>query len=69
MNCYHRLRKEITLRFVGSRIIALNLALSGIVVTQALNPLVDWMPYELKNYDYLKNNQGPSGNHFGKIEK
>ena len=34
--------------------IALNLALSGIVVTQALNPLIDWMPYELKNYDYLK---------------
>ena len=34
--------------------ISFNLALSGIVVTQALNPLIDWMPYELKNYDYLK---------------
>ena len=37
----------------------INVALTGTVVTHALNPLFDWMPYELKNYDYLKNNNVP----------
>ena len=34
--------------------ILINVGLTGTVVTHALNPLFDWMPYELKNYDYLQ---------------
>jgi hypothetical protein len=34
--------------------ILINVGLTGTVITHALNPLFDWMPYELKNYDYLK---------------
>jgi len=34
--------------------ILINVGLTGTVITHALNPLFDWMPYELKNYDYLQ---------------
>ena len=34
--------------------ILINVGLTGTVITHALNPLFDWMPYELKNYAYLQ---------------
>ena len=48
-----RLKKKTLYVLLGSGIL-INVALTGTVVTHALNPLFDWMPYELKNFDYLK---------------
>ncbi|GIT71861.1 MAG: hypothetical protein Ct9H300mP28_16750 [Pseudomonadota bacterium] len=31
-----------------------NAALIGIVLMHTLSPLIDWMPHELKNFQYLK---------------
>jgi hypothetical protein len=46
--------KKKTLYVLLASGILINVALTGTVVTHALSPLFDWMPYELKNYDYLK---------------
>ena len=55
------LGKELLWRFQKKRIYALltvgfliNLGLTGVVISHTLNPFFEWMPYELKNYDYLK---------------
>ena len=53
-----RFQKETLYVLLASGLL-INVALTGTVVTHALNPLFDWMPYELKNYDYLKNNNVP----------
>ena len=46
--------KKKTLYVLLAAGIIINAALTGTVVTHALNPLFDWMPYELKNYAYLE---------------
>ena len=55
------LGKELLWRFQKKKIYALltigfliNLGLTGVVISHTLNPLFEWMPYELKNYDYLQ---------------
>jgi len=48
-----RFRKK-ALYFFLSGAIVINVVLSGSVVAYALNPIFDWMPYQLKNFDYLK---------------
>jgi len=34
--------------------IIFNITMVSFVIAQALNPIIDWMPYQLKNFDYLK---------------
>ena len=55
------LGNEIFLRLEKSRLIFLmggailmNFAMVGFIVIQALYPIVEWMPYETKNIDYLR---------------
>ena len=45
--------------------IIINFVLSGAVVAHAINPIFDWIPYELKNFDYLKS----KGVHKSTLEK
>ena len=33
--------------------VIINFVMSGFVVAQALNPIVGWIPYKIKNFDYL----------------
>ena len=46
--------KKKTLYLIIALGILIHVGLTGTVVTHALYPLFDWMPYELKNYDYLR---------------
>ena len=55
------LGNELLLRFKKKNLYAIlalgiliNVGMTGAVITHALNPFLDWMPYELKNFDYLK---------------
>ena len=53
-----RLQKK-TLYILLAFGILINVGLTGTVIFHALNPVFDWMPYELKNYEYLKKNKVP----------
>ncbi len=50
-----RLNKR-RLYFLLAIAIFINFSISGFLVAQALKPIIDWMPYEIKNFDYLESN-------------
>ena len=51
----YQLNKNVVYIFLSAGIV-LNVLLIGLVLLQTLNPVIDWMPYELKNYQYLRDN-------------
>ncbi|MBL7036193.1 MAG: glycosyltransferase family 39 protein [SAR324 cluster bacterium] len=53
-----RFQKKTLYVLLGAGLL-INLLLTGTVITHTLNPIIDWMPYELKNFDYLKQNNVP----------
>jgi len=60
------LGKELLWRFQNKALnillasgILINVGLTGTVITHTLNPFFDWMPYELKNFNYLKKKNIP----------
>ena len=51
----YQLKKNVVYVYLSAGIV-LNVLLIGLVLLQTLNPVIDWMPYELKNYQYLRDN-------------